>query len=219
MEMDKLIDLVVKAVEEKLAEELPEKNLPKVLFITRDEHKQCQTFLRGDTFNNKCIIEFAHANDSVRFDDYEEIIVKDLDCENLSKLTAGIFDNQYLKHISDCILRGKRITVVIDDLDTFKYRKTAPKAFLDMFEGKLAILRTWGIELSYADQIIDRLSGKKEGSLGFVLDKKVITASDVMKAYSAGYLTITVGDNAIITDIAKEYIEKNGIKLILKKVG
>jgi predicted GNAT family acetyltransferase len=63
---------------------------------------------------------------------------------------------------------------------------------------------------------LDRLSKKKVGNTGFVLEKKVITEADVMKAYNAGYKIINTCSKAIFTDIAKEYIERHNIEVITK---
>jgi ethanolamine utilization protein len=217
--MENLIDEILKAVESKLQSKMPSNipdEIPKILLITRLDHCKCRTFLQGEEFKDKCIIDVPEPDADYSVDDYDEIVIRDLDLESISKLTSGMFDSPYLKKIGDCILRGKKITVVQEDLDTFKYRESAPKAFLAMFDEKLATLKEWGFNISAKQQILDRLSKKKVGNTGFVLEKKVITEADVMKAYNAGYKIINTCSKAIFTDIAKEYVERHNIEVITK---
>ncbi len=47
-----------------------------------------------------------------------------------------------------------------------------------------------------------------------MFDKRVITEKDMYKCRNEGYNCIRIASNTIMTDLAKEYAEKNGIKVI-----
>lgn len=47
-----------------------------------------------------------------------------------------------------------------------------------------------------------------------MFDKRVIAEKDMYKCRNEGYNCIRIASNTIMTDLAKEYAEKNGIKVI-----
>ena len=152
----------------------------------------------------------------------------------MSKLTSGIFDNPYLKLIGSCIMQGKDIAVVEDDIEFLQYQDTAPAAFLAMFNHKLDTLREWGLEVRTLDDLTVSLCGHddtggpvkaekpadnvtaqtaSEPISGSVITKKALTEADVINANFRHQNEILVSGNTIVTEVAEDYARKNGITI------
>ena len=226
MDKDKLVDMILKAVENRLENvseetesvdtevtEIPD-NRPKILVMTRINHS-CHHCFRGDekiaeNYAVQCSYDQLSEPDLTEI---SEIFVRNMDIESLAKLTSGIPDSPYLKVISRAILEGKKITIILDDLDLYKYRDTAPKAYLAMLKEKVEILKSWGIRIEKEDAAVKRLSGGKEECEGYLIEKRVLTETDIKRAYNEGNSEILIKEKTIVTDMAKEYAERNAITI------
>lgn len=211
-----LVTVLAKIEEIELKQISPErKDVPKILIVSREKNQEVLQFSDSD-IAEKYEITYSVDNDHAFWvADYEEIIVRQLDCENLTKLSQGMFDSPYLKLIGQSILEGKEITVISDDMEQHRYRESAPKGFLDMMSKKLDIVKSWGIKVKSIEDVLYQLKCKGREMNGCFADKKVITANDISRALSNDIRMITVDERAIVTDIAKEFAEKN--RVIIKR--
>ncbi len=224
MNKEELIETIVRAVEHKLNEKQEESSAetpderPRLLIVTRLNHS-CHHCFRGDeaiaeNYAVECSYDQAH---DVDLTDIEEIFVRNMDNESLAKLTTGMIDTPYLKLISQAILKGRKVTVILDDLDVYTYRNTAPKAFLDMLNSKVDILRSWGIRIEKEGCAVKRLSCGKIECSEYLIEKKVLTETDVKRAYNDGHREIYIKKKTIVTDMAKEYAERNAVKISISE--
>ena len=229
MDKDKLVEMILKAVENRLKDnsceteavidevtesaEIPD-NRPKILVLTRLNHS-CTHCFRGDADiaeNYAVQCSYDQLSD-VNLAEMEEIFVRNMDTESLAKLTSGMPDTPYLKLISRAVLEGKKITVILDDLDSYRYRDTAPKAYLNMLNEKVEILRSFGIRIEKEDAVVKRLSGSKAECEGCLIEKKVLTETDIRRAYNDGNTEILIKEKTIVSDMAKEFAERNAITI------
>jgi len=230
LEITKLIGEIVRRVELAIIKhETAKMPKRKVLIISKDLNQSCP-----DLLNNKNLIESCEVNkvdcntQQVNLEGYAKVLICDLDNDSLSKLTSGIFDNPYLKLIGSCIMQGKNIAIVEDDIEFLKYQDTAPKAFLAMFNHKLDTLREWGLEVRSLDDLTVSLCSQddpenlekketaqtaREHVSGSVVTKKALTEADVINANFKHQDEILVSENTIVTEVAQDYARKHKIRI------
>lgn len=230
MDITKLIGEIVKRVELAIIKhETAKTPKRKVLIISKDLNQSCP-----DLINNKNLIESCEVNkvdinaQQVNLEGYAKVLICDLDNDSLSKLTSGIFDNPYLKLIGSCIMQGKDIAIVEDDIEFLQYKETAPQAFLAMFNHKLDTLREWGLEVRTLDDLTVSLcsnddSGDSEKKAaaqtapkkvsGSVVTKKALTEADVINANFKHQNEILVSENTIVTEVAYDYARRHRITI------
>ena len=230
MEITKLIGEIVRRVELAIIKhETAKMPKRKVLVISRDLNQSCP-----ELFNNKNLIESCDVNgvdgntQQVNLEGYAKVLICDLDNDSLSKLTSGIFDNPYLKLIGSCIMQGKNIAIVEDDIEFLRYQETAPAAFLAMFNHKLDTLREWGLEVRSLDDLTVSLCSHddpadpeekpapqtaREPVSGGVVTKKALTEADVINANFRHQKEILVSESTIVTEVAEDYGRKHGISI------
>ena len=139
MDITKLIGDIVRRVELAIIKhETAKMPKRKVLVISKDLNQSCPDLISNKNLNESCDVDSVDNNaQQVNLEGYSKVIVCDLDNDSLSKLTSGIFDNAYLKLIGSCIMQGKDIAIVEDDIEFLQYKDTAPQAFLAMFNHKI----------------------------------------------------------------------------------
>jgi ethanolamine utilization protein len=156
LNFEKLIGEIVRRVEYAILKfESGKENKPKILVISKDLNEGTSEIKNNQKLNSCFNVDgFDMSGQQVDLESYNKVVIADLDNESLSKLTLGIFDNPYLKLIGSCIMQGKDISIVEDDIEFLKYRDTAPKSFLQMFEHKLNTLKDWGMDVRSLDDLV-----------------------------------------------------------------
>ena len=236
MEITKLIGEIVRRVELAIIKhETAKTPKRKVLIISKNLNQSCPDLINNQKLIESCDVDSVDNNtQQVNLEGYAKVLICDLDNDSLSKLTSGIFDNPYLKLIGSCIMQGKDIAIVEDDIEFLQYRDTAPAAFLAMFNHKLDTLREWGLEVRTLDDLTVSLCGHddtcgpvkadkpaenvtaqtaSEHVSGSVVTKKALTEADVINANFRHQNEILVSGNTIVTEVAEDYARKNGITI------
>ena len=232
MEITKLIAKIVRRVELAIIKyETAKTPRRKVLIVSKDLNQSCPDLVKNQNLKDCCDVNSVDSNtQQVNLEGYSKVIVCDLDNDSLSKITSGIFDNPYLKLIGSCIMQGKSIAVVEDDIEFLQYQDTAPASFLAMFNNKLDRLREWGIEIRSLDDLTVSLCQRGDTveempaddiktATGPVSDnvitKKALTESDVINANFRHLKEIKVSKDTIVTEVASEYARRHGITITL----
>lgn len=237
MDMEKLIAEIIRRIESAMeikaeAETQTDNKALRenILIINRLHHQGCQI-----TDSHKEIEKYYNVSYGINMDyrpdkkKYDYILVYDLDMEGMEKLTRGAFDTPYIKMIGRCLLSGENTYIIEDEMEHVLYKDTAPRSMMRMVKEKVDILESWGGHfLSEAEALAAIIPGNEKsfsknsqtdnGELGggAFLSKKALTQRDVEDAFKDGYKTVVVEKQTIITDIAKEFIEKNKINLVVK---
>lgn len=238
MEEKPLVDEILKRVLEKM--KVSESCLesvhpkPKLLILTENHGTSCHEALESDILLKHCNTECALTkNYECNLDDYEAIILFNLNNNALSKLSRGICDSPFLNLACEAILNGKKIYVPNEEIELYQYKDSAPKAFYNMMVEKLEFLKACGMILCNRDQlendilhniVTDETSKKmtknqevKEAlpnlvNKSVVLDKKVVTEKDIERAYTEGATTIYITTKTILSDLAKESAKYRNIQ-------
>ena len=230
MDITKLIGEIVRRVELAIIKhETAKMPKRKVLVISKDLNQSCPDLISNKKFNESCDVDSVDINtQQVNLEGISKVVVCDLDNDSLSKLTSGIFDNAYLKLIGSCIMQGKDIAVVEDDIEFLQYKDTAPAAFLAMFNHKLDTLREWGLEVRTLDDLTVSLCSRddqgdpdkkaaaqtaREHVSGSVVTKKALTEADVINANFKHQTEILVSENTIVTEVAEDYGRRHRIAI------
>lgn len=220
MEFEKLVEVILKGVQEELARmESPNMNLQKVLVASRLCHQGCQSVLnQGDLPN--CQVDYSVSQGhNVNLKGYNEIVVGDLDNESLTKLQMGLADSPYLKLISQGLMEGKKIYIPREEIQFLNFKDTAPKSFTRLFQQKLDTLAGWGVVIKPKADIVQLLNEKYQvqsepiSGDGKIINKKYVTQRDVEEAVLSGAKEITLTKSSKLTDIAEEYAERHNIKI------
>lgn len=233
MEITKLIAKIVRQVELAIIKhETAKPDRRKVLIVSKDLDQSCPDLVKNQDLKDCCDVDSVDNNaQQVNLEGYSKIIVCDLDNDSLSKLTSGIFDNPYLKLIGSCIMQGKDIAIVEEDIEFLQYQDTAPAAFLAMFNHKLATLREWGISVRSLDDLVCALCQPCDTddaedhdavtapvpSAGSVVTKKALTEADVINANFKHQNEIIVSKDTIVTEVASDYGRKHGITITVEQ--
>ena len=228
MDITRLIGEIVRRVELAIIKhETAKMPKRKVLVISKDLNQSCPDLTSNKNLIESCDVDSVDNNaQQVNLEGYSKVIVCDLDNDSLSKLTSGIFDNAYLKLIGSCIMQGKDIAIVEDDIEFLQYQDTAPKAFLAMFNHKLDTLREWGLEVRSLDDLtVSLCSHDDTGSpekvtqtapervSGSVITKRALTETDVINANFRHQTEILISDNTLVTEVAADSAKRRGITI------
>lgn len=229
MEITRFISEIVRKVELAIIKfESAKKAKENVLVISKDLNESCPDLVKNQNLIESCNVDSVDSKtQQVNLEGYSKVIVCDLDNDSLSKLTSGIFDNPYLKLIGSCIMQGKDIAIVEDDIEFLQYQDTAPAAFLQMFNNKLDTLRGWGIEVRSLDDLTVSLCQPRgddhaEKAVArtarevvpvSVITKKALTETDVINANFRHQSEIIVSAATLVTEVAEEYARKHNITI------
>lgn len=238
MDFDKLVEEIVKRVTEKItqAEEIskPQSAVsdvikPKLLILTEEHGDICH-----QTLENEKLLEYYQTecamlkNYECDIDDYEAIIIFGLCNNSLSKVASGNSDTLFTELIQKAILCGKRLFLVKDTVELYKYEHTAPKMYYNMMLDKLEFLKSCGVvvcqyanlseiilsgEAEQPSQIIENQPKTDMGKQVFI-QKRVVTERDISEAVTRDVSCVRVGKRAIITELAKEYLQTRHITLL-----
>lgn len=223
MEINDLIEEIVRRVEIKLENEMQRNKIckrDKILVINRFYHQDCNPLKYMQSFDG--IYEFDYAKNS-RFqnnpDNYDLVLVADVDNSVLSKIASGIFDDEYLSLLHKSILLGKNIIISKDSIEFYQYYDTEPTAFLNYFQTKADLIKSWGIKIFSDKEISEFLKLEKIKSHskyqvhGKDLRKRVLTKKDIIDALDESQASITILPNTIVTHIAEEFANENKINI------
>lgn len=244
MDFNALVDEIVARVFEKMAQAesisapqsvVFEQQKPKLLILTNEHGDICH-----DTLENKKLLEYYQTecalikNYECDVNDYEAIIIFGLDNKSLAKIANGTADNGFTELAQNAILSGKKIFIVKETIELYKYEHTSPAAYYNMMLGKLKFLTECGMVVcEYSNLAQTILSGEiKQDEIivteriqeneqiqdvpnkEVTISKRVVTERDVSEVASCDVCTVRVGKRAILTELAKEYLQERRITLL-----
>lgn len=238
MDMDALIDEICRRVQQKIQalETAAEDTRPAILILTPDHGTACHEMLESrelaECYRTECALLKEY---QCRPADYEAVVAYGMSNEALGKIAHGIFDDGYTRLFGESLLAGKKIYLAEEEIELHRYRDTAPKAYYGCLKGNLEMLVHSGVTVAPRTQISDLiLHGTAEhaeapagpsrdcevpvqeecGGKEAVLDKKVITEKDMIALGNDKVQKVTVGEKAILTDLAREYASKHRITVL-----
>lgn len=234
--LEKIDPLTIDRTEQVIDEEKKEK----ILILTTEHKDGCHPILEDQGLKQSFDLECALLKEyDYSSDDFDRVIMYGIDNMMLSKLASGIIDCDYLKLASKAILSGKSVYMIKEEVEFFQYKKTSPAMYYKVFKNHLELLRKSGVIIcsweDLGEQLIKGQKGKgsiseqtkiqslnetfyeNENYVEFkAIEKKVITEKDVMGLKKDNYKLIKIGLHSIVTDLAREFAEKN--KIVIQRV-
>lgn len=237
MDMEKLIELAVKAVKAYLVSEgIPVESAPApvqkhwALILTEDH---CDNFCSKEkNCGDKCGITCALAeNYDVDIDCYDTVVLYDMTNVNLFKLANGCTDSKFLSLAAEAILKGKRVLMVKEDVEILKYENSPAKALYANICKNLDILKDSGVKLVSEDELKGLLNDEEPvateakpaqaavavtsdaGSV-YEITKKVITERDIKEAFQNHATKIKLPEKPLITGLARDTARELHIELV-----
>lgn len=226
MDYKQLVDEILKRVAVKmdnLEGEPSTTNKRRILILTQHHGTLCHEMLESTKLQDCCHMDCALQKEyNCDIEEYEAVVIYNLSNSTLSKLAGGILDTAYLSLASSAILMGKKVLIPQEEIELYRYEKTAPDAYYAMMCEKLKLLQASGVILCNHCELENILTGscrcsegseKKQSATGepFKIDKKVITERDLRQLTAEGATCIHINCNAILTDLAKEYLNTRKI--------
>lgn len=137
---------------------------PRLLILTQEHGAMCH-----DVLSSTNLLEYYHTecalmqNYEVDLNAFEAVILFNLDCDALARLSGGVCDTPYTKLAQKAILLGKKLFVPEEEVELLQYRQTAPAAYYQARLAQLTLLQQSGVTVcpvSQLEQVI--LSGETQ---------------------------------------------------------
>ncbi len=205
---------------------------PGLLILTQEHGEVCHSIFDSQCLAKRYKIGCALLQDyNVNMDDYEVVVLFNLTNDAVGKLAAGIYDTPYTQLAAKAILMGKRLYVPVEQVELYRYAKTAPEPYYAMLQQKLALLTSSGLVISKMEDLekcildectascceISNLSTSPAATVDakeFRFCKHVITERDVAEACAAKAARIFIPAKSIVTDLARDFAHSRDISLI-----
>lgn len=205
---------------------------PGLLILTQEHGEHCHQMLEsqrlGERFAACCALQADYECDLACVD---TVIVYDFTVDAMAKIASGICDTPYLQILSQALLTGKHIYVPKEEVELFDYASTAPAVYYAMLEEKLRVLTASGLVVCPKAELEDVILGaapapapapaccapaaKPVGTgASRSLEKRAITEQDLFVLKKDGVDCVRVKANAILTDLAKDFVKTNGMTIL-----
>jgi len=238
VDKDALINEICKRVKERLdtfqnSEDDTQK--PKILVLTEEHGTICHEVLEcpvlGAYYQMECALLQEYQCD---MDAYEAVIAFTMSNESLGKIANGIFDGGYTRLFGKALLSGKKIYLLREEVELYKYREQAPVAYYQRLLTNLKLLQDSGVVIAPQKELQSiiltgapvkvtkskapvceaTVSGKE-----LIITKHVITEKDITTAHTERAEKIVVNKKAILTDLAREYAHKRNIAIERREIS
>ena len=228
MNYDKLVDLIVHEIYEKMnALNNPVTQFKKSVIVT-------------SSFNKSDITKELEENFKVLFYEagYREadiLVIPYLSIKSMANLANLSVSEELEEFIIKMLMIGKEVYILEDGLEYRRYKNTAPKALYSKYLDFEKQLKIYGIQvISYIGEIknLDKnllkleekniseenifISDESNKSIVEIRNKKVISESEIKKAFLNGINSLVIDKKSIITPLAADFIKTHN--LIVKRV-
>lgn len=161
MESQELLQHIVEEVAKRIAGmDLPldvpceADHRPGVLVLNNDHGRDCHAALASPALSARYRMGCPLMDEkAIDLDDYDVVLLFDMSCETICRLADGNADTDYLKQAMRAILKGKIVIVIREGVELYHYRETAPQAYYDMIDNKLASLIQSGMSVAGQDEL------------------------------------------------------------------
>lgn len=232
MDHKQLVDEILTRVTAKMADLEKDKQAAgkrQILILAEQHGTICHELLENTKLKNCCYLDCALLNEyDCDLTDYEAVVIYNLSISALGKLAVGITDTPFTSLAAKAILMGKKVFVPTEEIELYRYEKTAPNAYYTMLCDKLRLLQASGVtvcpgcelerilaDCSRLPECLKKNPGIAEERKHAKIDKKVITEKDIKAVTADGTACISINSNAILTDLAKEY--SNNRRIVIER--
>lgn len=226
MKNEELIELITKEVMKRLKIMLEENNKSKKKLLILEHSKDLCPILSGALKDNDFIV---HCLDDMNdIESYEGIILQNISNGELTNLSLTIQGSMKEKVAIEAVLKGLNLYAMEKGVEYKKYTATANTALLDTFKSHEEKLKNYGVKFVGLKGLLSALKGEgniKEnnekvsatvevGVNQLVINKKLISETDLKNLYKDGIKEIVIPRKSIVTPLAKDFARIN--KLLIK---
>lgn len=233
MEYSELVREIVSRVSAYL--EAGSQKKQKLIILNHKSEERCREAFRCPKLNTYYELECAMlCGYDCELEDFAGVLLLDLTNDQLSRIVAGICDTPYAAVVEKALLRGLPVFAPREEVELLQYDTGTP--YGQMMLEKLRLLEKLGVTIDSYKQLLPIMlektgnSGAEEEKASstsaieaavtsllvkeLACAKKLITEKDVVSAQREGYGLLRLDKRAIVTDLAREYAQSSGIKLI-----
>lgn len=233
MERTELVEEIVRRVTARLhelegAEQAdPSESKQGLLILTQAHGTACHSVLESEAVRRKWRVDCALQREyDVELADYDAVLLGDLSCGALDRIASGVGDCAFTCLAVQAILAGKKVYILTEGVELYRYRESAPAVYYKMLQQKLDFLQASGAVLCTQTDVGQLLTEKQPAAKLQVppaeasnakektLAKRVLTERDLIDAEKQGVACIRVGAGCIITALAKDLAAGRGITII-----
>lgn len=212
MDYDKMVSIIVEEVLDKLKETPTMNNHTKKAIVFQNGSLDCFYNLLGREY------ELISYDKSIKEGDV--LIIPQLTLTMMANLANLNSSKDEEKFVLEMLMKGKKIYIFEQGLEYRRYKDTAPKQLYNKFLEFENQLLNYGIEM--LNENLNDQSYHKEVSLqqhvetikGEKISKKVITESDVRRLHEKGENLVILGENTILTPLAKDFVKMNHMEIV-----
>lgn len=155
-----------------------------------------------DTFNSEIIYNIKTLEE-IQIKEYRNIFLQYMKLEEVLKFLKLDLNNQVVKLIFNGVYENKPIYT-----DILEFQGICKNPYLEekLFDIKRELLKM-NIDIDFIDNFKE--NSRKDSSFKYI-DKNVIGITDI---YKKGYKNLAIKENTVITDLAKDYIKEEDIKV------
>ena len=137
---------------------------PGLLILTQEHGTVCHELLESSRLKEHFRTECALAEEyAVDLDRIQSVILFNLTVDAMAKIASGEGDTPYTSLAIRALLGGKKLYVLKDQVELFRYRGTAPAPYYEMMSRKLDLLVKSGLAVCEREQIEDCVLGLVSG--------------------------------------------------------
>ena len=233
MERTELVEEIVRRVTARLhelegAEQAdPSESKQGLLILTQAHGTACHSVLESEAVRRKWRVDCALQREyDVELADYDAVLLGDLSCGALDRIASGVGDCAFTRLAVQAILAGKKVYILAEGVELYRYRESAPAVYYKMLQQKLDFLQASGAVLCTQTDVGQLLTEKQPAAKLQVppaeasnakektLAKRVLTERDLIDAEKQGVACIRVGAGCIITALATDLAAGRGITII-----
>ncbi|SDY20912.1 hypothetical protein [Eubacterium barkeri] len=228
MDVNQLIEEVMARVATQLSETEPsaqkkaaEPQKPRWLVLTDPQGEGGPSLVEDPGLKAQYCLEAVSEDSGTAFGAYTGIILKGLRCSTMGQLAAGTGGSPYVETIMSAMLLGKRIVVPREGIQLFGVPQNERGPYWRIFEKQLEALKTLGLEVCDQVELMYCLGNEPQSPKGSeeipkeipeekkvaAIEKHIITEVDIVKANREKPQIIYIPGNAILTDMAQEFID------------
>ncbi|MBU3209967.1 TIGR02536 family ethanolamine utilization protein [Clostridium algidicarnis] len=232
MNNDNLVDMITREVMKRINVIIETSSTSKKAVLILEDTKNLCPIVKGRIDQNEMSVDYIDTMKDV--DSYEIILIQNLSNNELVNISKGYGNSPKEKVIIDMLLKGKKLYALEKGLQYKEHEDKSPKALLEVFEGYKNKLVSFGIEFKSLGAILGNTkennkievlrsplvkeSCKIEKSdnnkcLSSVLNKKLISESDIKNLKKEGLKEILICKGSIVTPLAKDFARINNIDI------
>lgn len=232
MNNEELVENITKEVMKRIKFMMETSSINKKTVLILEETKNSCQVVKEKIEQNEMSVDYIDTMKDV--DSYEIILIQNLSNNELVNISKGYGNSPKEKMIIDMLLKGKRLYALEKGLQYKEHESKSPKALLKIFENYKDKLVSFGIEFKSLRAVLGNTKennnievlgkslvkescniGNSDNNkcLSSVLNKKLISESDIRNLKKEGLNEILICKGSIVTPLAKDFARINNIDI------